>query len=106
MDLIGLHIASGLISAAVEMVATVIVVYCIFSFFSFKPGGSVRFFFISLAYFFSLGFVLVVGSTFLMQLTGPIYLSPWTAVLLMSALIHFAYGILIIFIYARTVVLQ
>lgn len=102
MDLLSLHLMSGLISAALEMMATVTVLFCVFSLFSFKPGGSVRFFFLSLAYFFSSGSASFIGAVLLKQQTGSVYLLLGTSALLMSALINFVYAVVIIALYTRT----
>lgn len=106
MDLIALHIICGLISTAVQMSATVIVLFCVINFFSFKPGGSVKFFYLSITYFFSSWVFLIAGALWLKYLTGHFYLLVGVSALLMAAVIHFFYGALIIALYIRTVILQ
>ena len=107
MDLISLHIMSGLLSAALMLVATVTAFYCVFSFFSYKPGGSLRFAFTSLSYFFSAGVLLLIGSSVLRNITtGSGYLVIGIDALIMSALAHLGYGILVVALCARTVIWQ
>jgi hypothetical protein len=106
MDLMSLHVMSGLLSAALTLIATVVAFYCIFSFFSYKPGGSLRFAFTSLSYFFSAGVLLFIGSSVLRNATGTVYLIVGVDALIMSALAHFSYGVLVVVLYARTVIWQ
>jgi hypothetical protein len=107
MDLISLHIMSGLLSAALMLIATVVAFYCVFSFFSYKPGGSLRFAFSSLLYFFSAGILLLIGSSVLRNIpTGSVYLVLGIDALIMSALAHIGYGFLVVALYARTVIWQ
>jgi len=97
---------SGLLSAALTLIATVVTYYCVFSFFSYKPGGSLRFAFTSLSYFFSVGVLLFMGSIFLGNTTGTVYLVMGVDALIMSALAHFGFGVLVLVLYARTVIWQ
>jgi len=106
MDLISLYVMSGLLSAALMLIATVLAFYCVFSFFSYKPGGSLRFAFTSLSYFFSAGILLLIGSSVLRSMTEAVYLFVGVDALIMSALAHIGYGILVVALYARTVIWQ
>lgn len=106
MDLISLHTMSGLLSAAFMLAATVVAFYCVFSFFSYKPGGSLRFAFASLSYFFFTGTFLLIGSAVLRDTTGSVYLFSGIDALVMSALAHLGYGILVVAMYVRTVIWQ
>jgi hypothetical protein len=106
MDLVSLYVMSGLLSAALMLIATVVAFYCIFSFFSYKPGGSLRFAFTSLSYFFVAGVLLLFGSVVLRSTTGYVYLSVGVDALIMSALAHISYGVLVVALYARTVIWQ
>jgi hypothetical protein len=105
MDLIALHVLSGLVSAVVQMAATVVVLFCIVSFFSFKPGGSTRFFFISVTYFFLSYILLFASAVTLENITGSAPVFSGVSTLFMAALIHLVYGVLIVALYIRTVVL-
>jgi hypothetical protein len=106
MDLVSLYVMSGLLSAALILIATVVAYYCVFSFFSYNPGGSLRFAFTSLSYFFSAGILLLIGSVVLRSTTGYVYLSVGVDALIMSALAHIGYGVLVVALYARTVIWQ
>ncbi len=106
MDLVALHVISGLLSAGLMLIATVVAFYCLFSFFSWKPGGSTKFAIGALMYFFSASALLFIGSSVLRGVTGPIYLFEGVDALIMSALAHVGYGILVAALYARTVIWQ
>ena len=106
MDLIVLHVFSGLVSATVQMTATIAALFCIVSFFSFKPGGSTRFFHIDVTYFFLSYVVLFASAVVLKNVSGDAPSSTGVGNLLMAALIHGVYGFLIVAIYIRTVVFE
>jgi hypothetical protein len=105
MNLLTLHVISGLVSAVSQMAGTVIVLFCVISFFSFKPGGSTRFFYLSLIYYFVSCFIFVEGAILLNDISGLPYILMGVSALLMAALINFSYGVLIVILYIRTVVL-
>lgn len=105
MDLAALHLLSGLVSTVAEMAATVGVLFCVVSFFSYKPGGSTKFFYVGLIYFllsyagFFAGAIVLESITATMSLFG-------VATLFMAALMHLVYGILLVVFYIRMVVMD
>ena len=105
MDLVALHVLSNLVSAAVQMIATLVVLFCVVSFLSLKPGSSLRFAFISLFYFFSLTIALFLGAVLLDGISLPTY-RVGVVSLLEAALIHLGYGALVSLLYVRNLISQ
>lgn len=106
MDATTLRLLGGLLSAVLQMTATLVVLFCVVSFFSYKPGGSTRFFYISVGYFLSLHIVLFAASVAFESTMASFPVFSNVSNLLMASLIHLIYGILIIVLYVRTVVFE
>lgn len=106
MDITALIVLSGLASTVIQMAATIIVLFCVVSFFSYKPGGSTRFFYISLAYFFLSYAVLFTSAVMLENVIMSVPSFSGVSPLLMASLINLAYGVLILALYIRTVVFE
>lgn len=99
MDLVTLHMLSSLLSAITQMIATISVVFCAVSFFSLKPGASVRFAYVGLVYFFSSTLVLSVIARFLMNVSKTFPLGGVTA-LMGACVLHlfFAFTVIVLYI--------
>lgn len=105
MDLVTLHVISSMISTAVQMIATIVVLFCVVTFLSIKPGSSLRFASMSLLYFFSISVFLIIGAILLANISSLTY-RVGVASLLEAALIHFSYGVLVSLLYLRNVISQ
>ncbi len=103
MDLVTLHVFSNLLSAALQMVATLVVLFCVMTFLSLKPGSSLRFAFVGLSYFFSLTVALFLAAVFLDGISLPTYRTGVVS-LLEAALIHLGYGALVFLFYVRNLI--
>ncbi len=106
MDLATFSVLSGLASTVIQMAATIIVLFCVVSFFSYKPGGSTRFFYISLAYFLLSYAVLFISAVMLEDVLMSVPTFSGVSPLLMASLTNLAYGVLILVLYIRTVVFE
>lgn len=98
MDLITLHMLSSLLSVITQMIATIWVVFCAVSFFSLKPGASVRFAHIGLVYFFSSAFALSVIARFLMNVSRKFPLGG-VAALIGACVLHLFFAFIVIVLY-------
>ena len=105
MDLVALHVLSSMVSTALQIIATCVVLFCVVNFLSLKPGSSMKFVFISASYFFVSLVVLIVGAVMLWSISNPSYLVG-VAALLEAALIHLIYGLLISLLYLRNVITE
>jgi len=105
MDIVALHVLSSMVSTAVQMIATCLVLYCVVNFLSLKPGSSMRFIFISVSYFFATVAVMIVGALMLWGISEPSYMVG-VAALLEAALIHLVYGLLLSALYLRNVITE
>lgn len=98
MNAIALQVLGGLLSAAVHMISTIIILFCVINFFTLKPGGSKKFVFVGLFYFFS-SLVVLLGSAQMLMSSGPLSTINLVGVLLGAALVHFSYGVLLVLLY-------
>jgi hypothetical protein len=105
MDIVALHVLSSLVSTAVQIIATCVILYCVVNFLSLKPGSSLKFVFVSMFYFFASVVVLIVGALMLWSISEPSYMVGVVA-LLEAALIHLVYGLLILLLYLRNVITE
>jgi len=101
MDLMSLHVLTGILSTGTQMFATVLLLICIVNYFSFKPGGSLKIVLISLLYYFSLVVISFAAAIFLKNRSGHILVGVST--LISAAIIHLGYGVLVLALYFRTI---
>lgn len=104
MNIMELHILSGLLSAATQFFATVIVILCVVNFFSLKPGKSIKYVFFSIFYFFSLVVIFAASSKLLMDITKPYHLLGGVNALVGASILHLFFGLLVTILYIGYIV--
>ena len=90
-------------SATMQMVGAIVIVFCIISFFSMKPGSSRRFAFIGFLYFFSSLIVFLGGAWWLMSV-GSIHVMNLVGALVGAALVHLSYGVILFILFVGDVI--
>ena len=100
MDLMLIHMAFGLVSAVMQMAATILVLSCVVNFFSLKPEGSLRMVYIGLFYFFGSSFFFFVGASWLMDLSVKFSMFMGISAFVEALLVHLVYGSLVAVLYS------
>jgi len=104
MDLVSLHVLSGLLSVSLQMVATVFVLFCVVNFFSIKRGSSMKIVLFSIFYFFFLVFILYVAALLLLDVSRPYHILTGFSALMEACLLHLGYGVIVVALYFRSLV--
>lgn len=102
MDLLLTHTLVSILSASMQMLATIIMLFYVVTFFSFKAGSSLKSVFFALLYFFSSAVFLYVSSVWLSVISRPGHLLAGVSALIQVLLIHITYGLIISALYLRT----
>jgi len=96
MDLVGLHVLTGMLSSVTQMGATILVLFCVVNYFSLKPEGSIRIIWVSTFYYFSLVITSFVAASCMHG-----HLVFGVSALLEISLIHLCYGLLVLVLYSK-----
>lgn len=104
MDPVLMHYLFSLFSAFMQMVATILMLFCVVNSFSFKSGASLKAVFFTILYFFSSAILVYAGSLWLSDVNVRAHLEMSAGIVSLSQalLIHVSYGLLIFALYSRT----
>ena len=97
-----IHVVFSLISAVMQMAATILVLSCVVNFFSLKPGGSLKVVYFSLFYFFGSSIFLFIGASWLSEFSIPVNFYVGISAFVEAFLVHIVYGSLIAVFYSGT----
>jgi len=100
MDLVPIHFVFSLVSAVMQMAATILVLSCVVNFFSLRPEGSLRMVYIGLFYFFGSSFFFFVGALWLMDQGVEFNMFMGISAFVEALLIHLVYGSLVAVLYS------
>lgn len=100
-----MEVLGGLVSAALQMVGAIVIVFCIITFFSLKPGSSKRFAFIGFSYFLSSLVALLGGAWWLMSL-GSIHVMNLVGALVGAALVHLSYSVVLFILFITDILTE
>ena len=101
VDLISLHVFSSILSVVLQMIAMILMIFCVMNLFSLKPASSLKSVFIGIFYFFTSATLLFVGASALMDMSRPFHFFVGTSALLEACLVHLCYGSLVVALYLK-----
>lgn len=104
MDLMSLHVLSGLLSVGLQMFAIVFALFCVVNFFSIRSGRSVKIVFFSIFYFFFLVFILYVAAFLLLDVSRPYHILTGFSALMEACLLHLGCGVIVVALYFRSLI--
>lgn len=104
LDPAHMQVLFSLLSAYMQMGATILMLCCVVNFFSLKPGSSVKGPFVALLYFFSSAIFAYGSSVWLsdVSMRADLNMKAGIISLAQAQLIHISYGLLIFALYLRT----
>jgi len=106
MDMVYVHVLAGLLSASMQLIATIITLFLVVKSFSLKPGSSIRGVSLILFYFLFSAVFLYGGSVWLSDISRPFNMFAGISALIEVLLIHVGYGFLILVLYLRLFLLE
>jgi len=104
MDLMSLHVMSGILSVGLQMFATFFALFCVVNFFSIGRRGSMKIVLFSVFYFFSSVVILFAAAFFLLDISGPGYVLSGFSALMEACLFHLSCGVVVVALYFRSLI--
>lgn len=103
MDLVTIHKVFSLVSAAMQMFATILVLSLVVKFFSLKPTESSKMVFLGLLYFFGSSALFLTGAFWLTGISIQFYMLEGVGAFVGALFIHLVYGFLVVVLYFQTI---